>query len=1284
MSLYRKRFSRDNNGVAEVVGTILILLITVVIFSTIFIWVYSIPTPEASTKLQMEGALDPIYDTGVWDGAIINITHQGGENLYGWRTQVYIRVNNEFEILETQGTISYGPNSGDPYGLREDGDWFIGEVWSILNHTIQPDDRVEVGVVESIKGEVIWSSLLLGAAGEHPPLFVQKWYDGNLDTIAREDLRGNESFAIYVQIVDNDGDFDSGNPVYANVTVLYADYGAFKMYDNGSMGDALADDGIWTANYTAFEADESMDGSLVIITAEDDAGHNTTARLILKLRETTTIYIPTPPPDYNITTPRFGPELLPGSGLQHYQIFNETEWDKLRWVGNASRTFVKGERIVIVIASHFLPDTNLDNKFWLFKAESGLGPQPVVYGGGSLGPNSIPSSTEAFELVDYVGKFYVWECRWNTSSEGHGFSDGLLDYGHYSLRIKLRSSYYPPPDNLFEVMDFITVTDEDGNFPDYPMVQTFLDANHEQPSDTFNYTDIMYVKVVVQDTDGSFEFGNVKIQDFGAGIQIWAKPGNPPVSAASVNNSVSYKFNIDLTKPNFDPWLFGENAYTLRVLYLKDINEEYKVSLSRLVTIRGPRWYLDIAHSIEGYDHPTHDDRVYAVFLENLVFRWEDYWIESYNGPPNQRDPPWGGGAFLSIVFGDLDDDTDLDVVTGLEVGRLFMYRNQGGNGHFWQQREVDNLGMPVTAVDVGHVDKDGLLDIVAGTEDGHIWWYASDNQWTPTLIVDTGLEIHELVMADMDDDDDDDLVVATGNDLRVYENSDGVFGTITTLEYFAEADIGGNGTVVPSPLGFEKTKMSDDDYESITEVSGIAYNVSTYTAQGEVDAQYEDPKSGDYTNTKTEDGSYEVLREKNSYPLKLNGKYRYLIRNWTGNLATHGHAFLFGDVPNGDLIKLYINSYISNGTTNEPFNMGWSNDWTANPTYISDISRTTIGTDEFNLKAAGFTGGPLIIWIWDDDHSEKDITSLDEALSWLSIDYMGVKVFTANGTTSTLDHIWRTDSIQANGHAYKFFLEAYHDDNAENDHFTFQYSQNQGGPWTDMVTIVRTSDPNDYTGATLPTTVAGNAYIKVIDTDGTNGRLNNDTVYVDHMFIRRYYVSTTPLYSIDLGSTVNSIAVGDVDGDGDNDVAAATSSGNIYVRYNDGLGDLGLVDVLAATGSVLQVDLAYIDGDDALDVVAGTDDNKVYWFENALPQTSWDREKIADTDGDVTALRAGDVNGDYWDDIVIGTDTGKIVWYKNERPGWKTEIVDSRNSPIYDLDIGDVDRGVTIELERD
>jgi FlaG/FlaF family flagellin (archaellin) len=46
----KRRLGSDRSGVSEVVGNILILLITVVLFSSIVAYVNQIPVPEASTK----------------------------------------------------------------------------------------------------------------------------------------------------------------------------------------------------------------------------------------------------------------------------------------------------------------------------------------------------------------------------------------------------------------------------------------------------------------------------------------------------------------------------------------------------------------------------------------------------------------------------------------------------------------------------------------------------------------------------------------------------------------------------------------------------------------------------------------------------------------------------------------------------------------------------------------------------------------------------------------------------------------------------------------------------------------------------------------------------------------------------------------------------------------------------------------------------------------------------------------------------------------------------------
>src|SRR2546427_449937 len=67
----------DTSGVSEVIGTILILSMTVVLFSVIIIWVGSIPTPVAQSRLDLRSQMDPIYNgAGVEVGVNITLTHQ--------------------------------------------------------------------------------------------------------------------------------------------------------------------------------------------------------------------------------------------------------------------------------------------------------------------------------------------------------------------------------------------------------------------------------------------------------------------------------------------------------------------------------------------------------------------------------------------------------------------------------------------------------------------------------------------------------------------------------------------------------------------------------------------------------------------------------------------------------------------------------------------------------------------------------------------------------------------------------------------------------------------------------------------------------------------------------------------------------------------------------------------------------------------------------------------------------------------------------------------------------
>ena len=100
----------------------------------------------------------------------------------------------------------------------------------------------------------------------------------------------------------------------------------------------------------------------------------------------------------------------------------------------------------------------------------------------------------------------------------------------------------------------------------------------------------------------------------------------------------------------------------------------------------------------------------------------------------------------------------------------------------------------------------------------------------------------------------------------------------------------------------------------------------------------------------------------------------------------------------------------------------------------------------------------------------------------------------------SYLEHRWRFEI--AGGDAVRFQLEAHHSANTENDDFTFSYSTaGAGGPWTDMLTVTRTSDSDIAQSFTMPPDITGTIHVRVIDTNRSPGRRVLDTIFIDHMY---------------------------------------------------------------------------------------------------------------------------------------------------------------------------------------
>lgn len=141
-----------------------------------------------------------------------------------------------------------------------------------------------------------------------------------------------------------------------------------------------------------------------------------------------------------------------------------------------------------------------------------------------------------------------------------------------------------------------------------------------------------------------------------------------------------------------------------------------------------------------------------------------------------------------------------------------------------------------------------------------------------------------------------------------------------------------------------------------------------------------------------------------------------------------------------------------------------------------------------------------------------------------------------------------------------------------------------------------------------------------------------------DHSWSLRHRVSTTISYCQDV------VAV-DVDGDGDNDLAAASYHADLVTLYrNNGDGTFGEQEILAENfNQVSDVEYLDVDLDGDMDLVAANSATTVL-FLNPGDGVSWSQTVLAAAGG---ALSKADLDDDQDVDLIIGT-----TWYANDGDG--------------------------------
>ncbi len=106
----------------------------------------------------------------------------------------------------------------------------------------------------------------------------------------------------------------------------------------------------------------------------------------------------------------------------------------------------------------------------------------------------------------------------------------------------------------------------------------------------------------------------------------------------------------------------------------------------------------------------------------------------------------------------------------------------------------------------------------------------------------------------------------------------------------------------------------------------------------------------------------------------------------------------------------------------------------------------------------------------------------------------------TTASSRNSLEHEWTIAGVPSTG-TRTLHLQAYRTVSADNDTFLFQVRS--GNSWLAAVTVTKLVDDNVYQTFVLPAGVSGSVRVRVVDSDNRRNVTGNDSVFVDHLFVR-------------------------------------------------------------------------------------------------------------------------------------------------------------------------------------
>lgn len=168
---------RKDSGVSEIIGDILILGITVVLFTSIFFYVSAIPTPSSQTYADFHATVSGDVPYGATTVAYLNITHLGGQSLNAATTSIVVQVNQTATVyLMVQGNAVNSAGRLIPWTSSS---WGANQVWSVNSTGVNSGSVVSVTIINKASNSVVWSTVLSGVSTISIPVIQNAYASPN-------------------------------------------------------------------------------------------------------------------------------------------------------------------------------------------------------------------------------------------------------------------------------------------------------------------------------------------------------------------------------------------------------------------------------------------------------------------------------------------------------------------------------------------------------------------------------------------------------------------------------------------------------------------------------------------------------------------------------------------------------------------------------------------------------------------------------------------------------------------------------------------------------------------------------------------------------------------------------------------------------------------------------------------------------------------------------------------------------------------------------------------------